>query len=235
MSSDAAPELQADKYYQFRPFEVPKYRVEFERAKKLSDVPGYTWYTPAPLFLWGRFSETNLSDIVQRTGIQLFWYRFDKPIFQGFAVPGDTGWNHILWAIRDAEWRKLMDAVLETVQFDIDRKRLYQYAAQHLTIYDPLAVDSQVILTPALPTVEIKVFAVLSNERQYAFDTRNKTVRAQPSVVSFAPSELHVAAARRLFARTDLTQDQAFEAYKRILLSMQDVEYQKQIQQKGRP
>lgn len=226
---------QSDKYYEFSPFEVPKSRVVFQQARKLADVPGYVWYTPAPLFLWGRFSETNLSDIVQRTGLKIFWYKFDKPIFQGFTIHGDPSWNHILWAASETDWPKLMDAVLETVQFDIERKRLYQYAAQILTLYDPLAMDLQGLVTANLPQTQVKVFAVLSNERQYAFDTRNKDVRAQPGVVSFAPSELHVQAARRLFAHANLTQDRAFEVYKRIMLSSQDAAYQQQIQKKGKP
>lgn len=233
MSSDATQRPKEDKFYEFKPFRVPKYRIAFQRAGQLADIPGYVWYTPAPLYLWGRYSDVNLSDVVQQHDIQIFWYRFDKPVFQGFTANGDPSWNHVLWAAKEDQWVKLVNAVLETVQFDIPKSRLYQYALQQLSLYDPLSLDTQKVLTAATPVVPVQVFAVLTNERQYAFDTRNPEVRVQPSVVSFPPSDLHVNAAKQLFARAHLTQDTAFATYKEILLSTQDQSYRSQIQQNG--
>jgi hypothetical protein len=224
-----------DDFYVFRPFQVPKQRVEFQRAENLAQIPGYVWYTPAPLYLWGRYSENNLSDMVQHRNVQILWYRFDKPVFQGFQLNGDPAWNHILWAAKAEDWPKIVDGILETVQFDIPNSRLYQYAMQNLTVYDPLALDKQRVLTQNVPTTTIHAFAVLTNERQYAFDTRSSDIRVQPSVVSFKPSDLHVNAARKLFARKNLTQDRAAERYKEILMARQDTEYNQAIKDKGEP
>ena len=218
--------LLSDNYYEFKPFRVPKYRVEFQNAKKLDDVPGYIWYTPAPLYIWGRYSETNLSDIVRQFDVKIFWYRFDKPIFSGFTIGDDPTWNHVLWAAQEEQWKKLYDTVLETVQIDVANAKLYQYALQTLKIYDPLAVDTERLVTAKTPVIEIKAFAVLSNERQYAFDTKTQNLATRPNIVTFKPSQLHVNAADKLFKIKNLTQDKAFEQYKQIVLSEQDSNYE---------
>jgi len=226
MVEDSPPELKQDKHYTFRPFRVPKYQVKFERAEKLDDVPGYVWYSPAAIYIWGRYSEVNLSDLVQQHDAKIFWYKFDKPIFKGFEVNGDAGWNHTLWAAPEDQWKKIYDTVLETVQFDIPRQRLYQYALQTLTIHDPLSVDAKRVVLQSTPKVDIHAFAVLSNVGQYAFDTRKADVRVQPNVVNFKAEKLHIDAAKRLFSQSGLTQDDAFERYKQIMLDAQDVSFE---------
>jgi hypothetical protein len=220
------PELKKDKFYQFRPFRVPKYRVSFERAGKLADIPGYVWYSPASIYIWGRYSEVNLADMVQQHDTKIFWYKFEKPVFKGFTVNGDPSWNHTLWAAPLEQWKAIYSTILETVQFDIPNKRLYQYALQKLTIYDPLSVDVKKVVLLSTPKIDIHAFAVLSNIGQYAFDTRKNDVRVQPGVVTFKPEKLHVDAAKRLFAQSGLTQDDAFERYKQIMLDAQDAVFE---------
>lgn len=223
-----ASKIKEDEYYTFKPFRVPKYKIAFERAGKLSDIQGYVWYTPAAIYLWGQYSEVNLADLVRQHNSKIFWYTFDKPIFSGFGHYGDA-WNHTLWAASVEDWENIVNTVLETVQFDIPSKRLYQYALQKLKIYDPLSMDTRKVLTPATPCVDISAFAVLSNEKQFAFDVRKLDMRITPSMVCFKPSKIHMEAAVTLFKREGLTQDQAFESYKAILLSSQDSTYNKSI------
>ena len=234
MSGQLPPKPKSDKFYEFKPFRVPKYRIEFQRAGKLSDVPGYVWYTPAPIYIWGRYSEINLGDLVSQFDVQVFWYKFDKPIFQGFTVNGDPSWNHVLWAAREDQWKTIVDTILETVQFDVPNAKLYQYALQNLKIYDPLSVDTERLITPNTPVVDVKVFAVLSNDKQYAFDTRTEGLKTTPQIVTFKPSPLHVNAANKLFGDKTLTQDRAFEKYKQIMLNAQDSDYEQQYKSEMR-
>jgi len=221
-----SPELKKDKHYTFRPFRVPKYQIKFERAGRLADIPGYVWYSPAAIYIWGRYSEVNLSDLVRETDAKIFWYKFDKPIFRGFDVRGDPSWNHTLWAAQEDQWKQIVETILETVQFDIPNKRLYQYALQQFLIYDPLYVDKSRVLLQSTPKVEVNTFAVLSNAGQYAFDTRKQDVKAQPGVVTFKPDKIHVNAAKRLFEDEKLTQDDAFERYKQIMIDAQDAAFE---------
>ena len=232
---DSTPKPKDDKFYEFKAFRVPKYRIEFQRAGKLEDIPGYVWYTPAALYLWGRYTDNNLSDLVQLHNLKIFWYKFEKPIFNGFKFNEDPSWNHVLWAASAEQWGKLVDGILESVQFDLKNSKLYQYALQELTIYDPLSVDSKLVVSDSTPIVKVNAFAVLSNEKQYAFDVRNKDVRLLPSVSSFKPDPIHVMAAQRLFSSPGMTQDKAFRKYKEILVSEQDAAYQKNNIKKGKP
>lgn len=229
--ADETPNLQQDKFYEFKPFRVPKYQIKFEKAGKLSDIQGYTWYTPAALYLWGKFSEVNLSDIVQQDDIKVFWYRFAKPLFKNFHVGSDVGWNHTLWAAKEGDWKKIVDRVLESVQFDIATKSIYQYALQSVEICDPLFADAQGILPASFPTVNIYAFAVLSNKGQYAFDAKHKSF--VPGMVTFRPHKLHVNAAQKLFQDDRLTQEKAFERVKAVLLDEQDSEYKERADRDG--
>lgn len=224
MSTDL-PKFEQDKAYEFKPFRVPKYRIEFQNASRLSDITGYVWYTPAIIYLWGRYSDVNLSDLIQRHDIKIFWYKFEKPIFQGLTVNGDPAWNHTLWASEESKWIKLVNGILETVQFDTVAKKIYQYALQNLTVYDPLFTDKKIIISQDAPTINLNIFAVLSNDRQYAFDTRDKSVKILPQVHTFKPDKMHVAAADKLFGNINLNQEKTFEAYRKILLEQQDQKF----------
>jgi len=227
------PKLKKDEFYSFKPFRVPKYKVQFSKANKLSDIAGYRWYTPAALYLWGRFTESTLSDIVSRMDLQIFWYRFDKPIFTGFSVEQDQSWNHALWACREDQWDKFIDLVLEIVQFDIPNRGLYHYALQQVTVPDPLNTDVQGMVTSKTPMTEIGAFAVLTNRGQYAFDSKAfSNAGSLPRMASYPPDKKHVAAADKLFAIPGIDQDRAFESYKNILNNTLDEDYLTEAQKK---
>lgn len=206
--------------YELRPFRVPKYRIQFANAAALSDIAGYVWYTPALLYLWGRFTEVNLADIVTRIQLKIFWYRFDQPIFSGLACNGDATFDHLLWAAEIEQWPKLVDAILETVQFDLSAKRIYHYAMQEVQVVDPLSQDVKRVTLAKMPQIPVNVFAVLTNEMQIAIN-RPKEAFLRPAVARFKPEPAHVEEARRLFAATHLNADNAFPAYRDILRNME--------------
>ena len=222
------PEVE-DKFYEFKAFRVPKYQIKFDRAERISDIEGYMWYSPAALYAWGRFTDVNLAEIVSREDIKVFWYKFDKPIFSNFG----KDWNHTLWAAALDDWPKIVDGVLETVQFDIPNKTLYQYALQEVEVLDPLAVDVQRVVLSATPSVTVSSFAVLSNQAQYAFDPNRQRVRGEaPGMDTRKPLESHVKAARVLFSGDSLTQDDVFSRYKRVMQRFEDAAYATESQNK---
>lgn len=216
-----------NKYYEFKPFRVPKYQIKFENAGKLSDIPNVVWYTPAALYAWGRFTDTNLSEIISRENIRVFWYKFDKPVFNNFG----PDWNRLLWAAEAKDWPKLVDGVLETVQFDIPQKLLYQYALQRVNIMDPLHVDKERMVTPSTPEISVHAFAVLSNKAQLAFDSKKLEKGVIPGMVKSQPLPVHVKAADMLFKDSKLSQDDAFDRYKDIMKRMEEASYEAEAQQ----
>lgn len=222
--------MEKDSFYTFKPFRVPKYRIKFSNARSLADIQGYEWYSPAALYLWGSFNEKNLSDLIEKYNFKIFWYQFDKPIFTGFQFKDDKSWNHLLWAAEKKDFEKIVDGILQTVQFDLDQDKLYQYALQKLQIYDPLNSDLERIVGPKTPVIEINAFAVLSNERQCAFAPRSN-VAMLPGMVSYPPDKVHVRAADRLFAMSHKNSDAAFQEYKKIMLEEQDENYYNRVEE----
>lgn len=214
-------DLKKEEIYEFKPFRVPKYQITLQNVNALINVADYVWYTPAMLYLWGKYSDVQLSDIVRLNNIKVFWHKFEKPIFKGFTLNGDPSWNHALWAAESKDWEKIVQGILETVQFDLKAKKIYRYALQELNIYDPLFCDKQNVLNEKTPVIKINVFAVLANDKQYAFDLNSdnsKNVLTVPQVITFKPDNLHATAAKKLFENTNLTSEKAFALYKQILI-----------------
>jgi hypothetical protein len=223
--------MEKDKYYIHKPFAVPKYRIVFEGANSLSDVGDqYIWFSPAAIYRYGMFTDVNLSDLIQNLDFKVFYYQFDKPIFTRFG--GE--WDHLLWAMESEKWVKFCDKLLETVQIDIPNKLVYQYAMQELELWDPLFSDKNSgILDSRSPKCSVNVFVVLSNTGQLAFDTKN-TLFSRPGLLKYTPSDIHVKAAKKLFSsKKELTQDNAFARYRRIMLAAQDAEYKAEVEKKG--
>ena len=218
-----------DDFYEFKPFTVAKYKIGFGNYKAISAIDGYTWYTPALLYLWGRFTDINLADLMAKYDFKIYWYLFDKPIFNGLNFKEDRSWNHLLWAAPNADWNNIVNGILETVQFDIPNKLLFQYALQSMDVYDPLYVDKERLITNTTPKVKVKAFAVLTNISQFAFDLKSG-FKGTPSVFQFKPEAIQVEAAADLFNDPNITQDKAFDAYKRIMMRLQDQEHARRIE-----
>ncbi len=223
--------MEKDNYYIHQAFRVPKYRIQFENASSLGDVGDqYTWFSPAVIYRYGRFTDVNLSDLIQILDFKIFYYQFDKPIFTRFG--GE--WDHLLWAMESEKWVKFCDKLLEIIQIDIPNKLVYQYAMQEFEIWDPLFSDKNSgILDRRSPKCAVNMFVVLSNRLQLAFDTKN-TLLERPGVLRYPPSDVHVKAAKKLFSyKKELTQDKAFERYRKIMLAAQDAKYKAEVEKKG--
>ena len=230
-------ELKTDRQYEFTPFVVPKYQIKFANVKRLANLSQYMWYTPAPIYLWGRYTDINLSDIVSEYDIKIYWYRFNKPVFKGLTINNDPSWNHMLWACDASKWKSLVDGVLESVQFNTQTKTLYTYALQELFISDPLQADTSVLVTRETDKLKVHAFCPLTNLRQIAFNPNRSSHLSIPDICSLAPSKKLLYRATRLFENSAVTQDNAFEFYKKLLESEADYNYElkvKEIQRKLR-
>lgn len=215
-----------DRAYHFRPEVVPKKRIAFSGVRTLAAVEKYVWYTPSLMYLWGRFSDTPLTDIMHRVGGKVLWYRFDRPLFRGLEAGIDSSWNHILWAYPRDEWDKFADSVLETAQFDIKARMLYTYALQEIQVYDPISVDANRMFVPGrTPRIKIGVFAVRTNRYQIVFPAAAPETQL-PAPARSKPDKSLVRLADRFFADATLTDDTAFERYKVFLLQQEDAEFE---------
>ena len=217
----------ADKEYHFKKEVVPKRKVTFGGTlRSLAAADKYVWYTPALMYLWGRFSDTPLIDITRRTNCPILWYRFDEPIFRGLELGPDNSWNYMLWACPREHWDGLVDGVLETAQFDLPKRLLYTYALQVTKVYDPLVVDRQKFFIPGVTaTLDINVFAVCTNKHQIVFRSESKP-GVSPAPIRVAPERSLRRLAAQFFSDPDLTSDNAFGRYKDFLLRQNDAEFE---------
>lgn len=222
-------DLKESKQYEFKPFVVPKYKIQFSGVKRLSNLKQYVWYTPAPIYLWGRYTDINLSDIMAEYDLKIYWHKFNKPIFKGLEINQDATWNHTLWAADLDTWKRLVDGILESVQFDITAKKLYNYALQDLVIMDPLQIDQAGIATSQIDRLTIHAFCPVTNKNQIAFSPNRKSFMELPHICSVKPTNRSLYLATRLFENPKLTQDNAFDLYNKLLELESDLAYENKI------
>lgn len=222
-------DLKESRQYEFKPFTVPKYKIQFSNVKRLSNLSQYVWYTPAPIYLWGRYTDINLSDIMAEYELKIYWYRFNRPIFKGLELNQDPAWNHTLWAADKETWAKLTNGILESVQFDVEAKKLYNYALQELVIMDPLQMDQSGIVTKQTDQLKIHAFCPITNKNQIAFSPNRKNFIELPHICSIKPTKRSLYLATRLFENPNLTQDNAFDLYKKLLELEADLSYENKI------
>lgn len=207
-----------ESYYELRPARAPKYKVQFEGAGKLSDVPGYKWFSPAAMYLWGRFTDMHLQDLMSRHNLVIYWYAFQNPVLAGFTVNGDKAWNHTLWAVAEDKWEALVDSVLETMMIDRDTKTMTGFALQYLTIVDPLYADKKVVVDANSPKATVGYFAVLTDKYQLAFTRQEGGPGEIPHVRTLSAQAQQRRVAGAVYSGSRLTTDKVFSRYKDELL-----------------
>lgn len=177
------------KFLEFSPHVVDVADIKFQGdPDSLSNFPQWVWYTVAAPVLWGGLNNEVLSSIQQETGLTYHRKIFDKPIFSGFDVDGNSVWNHVLWAVPQIDWLKLKAEFLSVTKVDVERDLMVKYGLQELVIYDPLAMDKSRVLLANSPTHLIQAFGVMSNYTTVAFRI-DQNIAEHPRVYSFSPEE----------------------------------------------
>ena len=222
--------VKSDEQYEHKPFRVPKYRARFDGFKNLSDVPNLTWFTPAMLYRWGRFSDLQLSDVVTRLDLKIFWYTFNRPIFRGLEIANDAGWNHTLWAVEQPKWNQLVDEIVSMIQVNTQEKCVLYYAMQELEIFDPLRLDDVRLVSPAVPRMQIGAFAVQTDKFRLAFLPPALDGSTLPMPRRLKPQAARVIETRKILASRNDTSS-VFEACRRSLLETQDAEFEAKKQE----
>lgn len=177
------------KFAEFSPHAVNVADIKFQGdPDSLANFPQWVWYTVAAPVLWGGLDNEVLSSIQQETGLTYHRKIFDKPIFSGFDIDGNSVWNHVLWAVPQVDWVKLKSEFLSVAKVDVKRDLMVKYGLQELTIYDPLAMDKSRVLRANSPTHLIYAFGVMSNHTTVAFRI-DQSIAEHPHVFSFSPEE----------------------------------------------
>jgi len=193
------------KYTQFDTHKVNVRPVEFAgNPPSLSVFPEWVWYTPAPVFLWGGLNDVILSGLQQELDIEYYQGVFNTTIFSGFESGGSAFWNHTLWAISRESWVPFKDALLGVTTVDVENHLMVKYGLQEVTIYDPIAIQNDTLISPKTPVITIYAFGVMTNKSTVAFNSAEGVV-AHPHVYTQPPMpEIVLLAEKLLEGQTEM-------------------------------
>jgi len=184
----------ADKPVEFSESGYDIYRVDVSRIKfpssatDLSLFPQWTWYTVAPVALWGGLTDEILAAVQQVTGLTYHQCLFDTPIFSGFKVGNNPRWNHSLWAVQTEQWSKLKEELLKITLVDTSSSTMVKYGLQELLIYDPLFADKKKLVSLESPKATVYSFGVMSNKKTIAFNPA-AGLKQLPGVFTLKPED----------------------------------------------
>lgn len=196
-----------DKAYQLEPAAtVSKRRMVF--GSSLRSLQGaqeeFFFFTPAPLYLWGRFGDHVLVDFLDQVGASsiLYYALFDQPVFVGLeSRRGDRAWNYALWATPVVYREALIQHFVASTQVDWGRREIFSVGFNSILINDPLYCDRMIIVSPSPPQLEIGVFGVRSNKFDAAIERQANEF--QPKLRVYTPDEANVRYAEALFSHQD--------------------------------
>lgn len=132
----------------------------------------FTFFTPAALYLHGKFGDAPLIDYMAELGedVPLYYHRFDRPVFAGLeTASGDADWNHVLWAVRREYWRSLLDFICSLTIAVCAERSTYRYGQQLFAIVDPIAADRSPIVHVRAERALVSTFGIYSNRYLAAF------------------------------------------------------------------
>lgn len=144
---------------------IRKQQLRVGAAKSLSEMSAeYVFFTPAPLYLFGAFTDAPLIDFMHAVGqdVPIYFKSFRSPVFRGLDNPatGDPGWNYGLWAVHREHWQALSDFLVSITLTYSEEGAVAGIGEHTLVIADPLAVDLNVVYTNRLPVLTVFAFGL---------------------------------------------------------------------------
>jgi len=130
-------------------------RAEFGTLPALGPLlPYMTFFSPAAIYLQGRFEDRLLADFLCQRGneVTLYLADFQRPIL---TLPPDwpnaASWARRLLGVRAEVAHEFSTFFLSVKVSDPARQRLYGVGIQELTVVDPLYADRQAGVLPSSP------------------------------------------------------------------------------------
>jgi hypothetical protein len=142
--------------------------LKFSQAATLAELClEYVFYTPALIYmkvrLMGRDPFAQFIQEYQREVIPVSM-RFNKPIFSGLSLGGDTSWNNVLFGMEVSHWDAFV-AFMGTMAFlDRDLGFMARVRTKTFMIADPLYFEKAIALPREMPVVPINVFCLDTNK-----------------------------------------------------------------------
>lgn len=179
-----------------------KHELKLGRGTLTSLLTDFSFFTPALLYMYGALqTDGPLIDFMAeyRQEVELFYHKFNHRLFSGMVLPdGDNDWERVLWAVRNQHACFLYDFLSSLCFVDVVQKRVIRIGVRRIAIDDPLAIDSQLVLSERIPRVEVTAFGVDGSDRCVAVMPA-KALLSLPTVRIFPPRQELIDYAKRVF------------------------------------
>jgi len=188
---------------------VEKSLINFGKLKDLREISKeWQFFTPALLYLFGRFSDEPIARYIDETGVelQLAHYKFNRAVFEGMKSPlGNSEWDHVLWAVPKPQWATFEQYLISIVLVNYKMKTTFGVGSQDLVIIDPLFLDQHTVLPADVPRLPVVVLGVNGSHNCIAMDTATENTMDRPKVKRYPPQDYAVAYANALFSGSNPT------------------------------
>lgn len=183
---------------------VKKEPLRLGRANSLLELAEeYAFFTPAVLYLYGRFRDAPLADFLHMfPDAKLYYRKFDRPIFRGLEAPSNKNpdWNFVLWAVHTSYWRPLCDFLVSLTFTYEDESALAGVGEQQLSVIDPLAADLSVLYRNDLPQLTVTAFGLNGSRFRAAFEAGTGSIVSPPRLRFYGPDPRMVRFAQAIYS-----------------------------------
>lgn len=151
----------------------------------------FVFYTPALLYLYGGFDNAILLDFMEQYKFKCVFHYFHSQtrLFQVLDTPGDSQWNHCLFAVEVVHWLPFREFMQSVVLANRSRGHVICVGSQELEIVDPLAIAGKVVLPEPLPLATVVAFGVNGNKGAVAFGPGTHPLTDPPKVAFHEPQQ----------------------------------------------
>lgn len=168
-----------------------KYEFKPGRARSLAELAGdYAFFTPAVLYLHGRFRDAPLADFVYTVApdCKFYYKKFRRALFRGLDAPnGDVDWNFALWAVPRHHWDAFSAWMVGITLTYEDTREVAGIGEQILEVADPIAAELATVWHPGTPAVTVAAFGINGSRFRAGFVPGENVLMDPPRLEFFRP------------------------------------------------
>ncbi len=173
---------------------IEKRELKVGQARSLAPLlDDFAFFTPAVLYLHGRFRDAPLADFVYMVAPDCkFYYRkFHRPMFRGLDAPsnGNPDWNFVLWAVRKDHWEDFANWMVSLTLTYEDERAVAGIGEQRFDVIDPLAADRSSVWHKGLPSIPVTAFGINGSKFRAGFVLGENMLMDPPRLRFFEPGE----------------------------------------------
>jgi len=138
----------------------------------------------------------------QPFGTKVMMQPFTAPVFDGIDGPvmkGKLTWDNVVCGVREESWPSLFEFLGGICSIDDKKKLFFRTFAGDVNILDPILVEKDSALNPAIPRIRVTVFCVDGNENRWEIRPPLSPI-GPPRMVKMAARQEIIQAADKIFS-----------------------------------